>query len=227
MPGTYTYPGVYVEELPSGVRTIAGVSTSDTAFVDFFPRGPVGRAVRVTSMEDFERRFGGLHRDSPASYAIAQYYANGGSIAWVVRVARDAVSAQVVLEAGSPPGDSLTLEARDPGLWGYGLQIGVDHRALERNLIIDPVGVLLDRAAVMLDGGVPITGPGSAFTPSKRSGGGATSDERRDDHHRKHPQARRGTKSSMHHCPVRRIDCRPCPSMWDSSTISGLTRSTR
>ena len=38
MPGPYTYPGIYIEEIPSGVRTITGVSTSDTAFVDFFRR---------------------------------------------------------------------------------------------------------------------------------------------------------------------------------------------
>src|SRR5918912_1340856 len=86
MPGTSTYPGVYIEEIPSGVRTITGVSTSDTAFIDFFARGPVDRAVRITSFADFERQFGGLHRLSEASYAIKQFYLNGGQVAWVVRV---------------------------------------------------------------------------------------------------------------------------------------------
>jgi len=33
MPITPTYPGVYIEEIPSGVRTIIGVATSITAFV--------------------------------------------------------------------------------------------------------------------------------------------------------------------------------------------------
>lgn len=60
MAATYPYPGVYVEEIPSGVRTIVGVSTSDTAFVDFFQRGPVNEAVRITSFGDFVRIFGGL-----------------------------------------------------------------------------------------------------------------------------------------------------------------------
>ena len=81
-----TYPGVYVEEIPSGVRTIAGVSTSDTAFVDFFRRGPLNQAQRITSFGDFERVFGGLDTRSDASYAIQQYYRNGGTVAWVVRV---------------------------------------------------------------------------------------------------------------------------------------------
>ena len=62
MPSTYTYPGVYIEEVPSGVHTIAGVSTSDTAFVDFFPRGPMEEAVRITGLTEFEREFGGVIR---------------------------------------------------------------------------------------------------------------------------------------------------------------------
>ena len=35
MPVSPTYPGVYIEEVPSGVRTIVGVSTSVTAFVGY------------------------------------------------------------------------------------------------------------------------------------------------------------------------------------------------
>jgi phage tail sheath protein FI len=130
MPSAYTYPGVYVEEVPSGVRTITGVSTSNTAFVDFFARGPMDEAVQVTSMEDFTRRFGGLHRDSEASYAIAQYYLNGGQIAWVVRVAKGSpVTARYTFAAGgSPAGGALVVEAASPGLWAKDrVQVGVDH----------------------------------------------------------------------------------------------------
>jgi phage tail sheath protein FI len=131
MPSAYTYPGVYVEEVPSGVRTIAGVSTSDTAFIDFFGRGPMNRAVRVTGMEDFSRRFGGLHRDSEASYALNQFYLNGGQIAWVVRVADgDPVTAQYRFAAGgSPAGGELVIEAASPGLWAKDrVQVAVDHQ---------------------------------------------------------------------------------------------------
>ena len=51
MPSSYTYPGVYVEEIPSGVRTIVGVSTSDTAFVDFLAEGPMGVPTEITSFD--------------------------------------------------------------------------------------------------------------------------------------------------------------------------------
>ena len=80
MPAQLTYPGVYIEEVPSGVHTITGVSTSDTAFIDFFPRGPLGEAVRITSLADFQRTYGGLDPRSEASYAIQQFFLNGGSV---------------------------------------------------------------------------------------------------------------------------------------------------
>src|SRR5947207_5582552 len=90
---TPTYPGVYVVELPSSVRTITAVSTSVTAFVGYAVRGPVNTPVTLTSFADFERRFGGLAVNSVLSYSVQQFFLNGGSIAIVVRVARDAVAA--------------------------------------------------------------------------------------------------------------------------------------
>ena len=65
---------------------IAGTSTSETAFVDFFARGPVNQAVRITSMTEFNECFGGVDPRSEASYGIAQFFQNGGDVAWVVRV---------------------------------------------------------------------------------------------------------------------------------------------
>src|SRR5215212_1599093 len=119
MPQLYTYPGVYVEEIASGVRTIAGVSTSDTAFVDFFRQGPVDEPVRITSYGDFERTFGGLDARSAASYAIQQYYLNGGSIAYVVRVTeRNVAGASVAASATlTPTGGALRVDASSPGAW--------------------------------------------------------------------------------------------------------------
>jgi phage tail sheath protein FI len=156
MPGTYTYPGIYIEEVPSAVRTIAGAATSDTAFIDFFARGPIGEAVEVTSLEDFNRKFGGLNTESEASYAIQQYYLNGGSIAWVVRVAGGApVAARIVLQGGSPPANAVTIEARDPGLWGKGLQVAVDYRTRapqqtsEFNLVVREVRTVAGRRTVV------------------------------------------------------------------------------
>ena len=89
MPIKPTYPGVYVEEIPSGVRTIMGVSTSVAAFVDYFKYGLMNKAVQILNLGDFEREFGGLDSNSEASYAIQQFFLNGGTEAWVVRTASD------------------------------------------------------------------------------------------------------------------------------------------
>lgn len=124
MPATYSYPGVYIQEVPSGVRTITGVSTSNTAFVGYFSRGPMNEAVRITGPADFERTYGGLDIDSEASYAIRQYFANGGSVAFVVRVAGGSYSAAgTTLQGGSPLQDTLRIDAANPGEWGRSLRV--------------------------------------------------------------------------------------------------------
>ena len=88
MPITPTYPGVYIEEIPSGVRTITGVATSITAFVGRTRRGPVNEAVTINNFGDFERIFGGLWEESPVSYAVRDFYLNGGRQAIIVRLFR-------------------------------------------------------------------------------------------------------------------------------------------
>ncbi len=86
MPVTPTYPGVYIEELPSGVRTITGVATSITAFIGRSQRGPTDDAITINSFSDFERIFGGLWLESTLGYAVRDFYLNGGSQAIIVRL---------------------------------------------------------------------------------------------------------------------------------------------
>ncbi|KAA3657734.1 MAG: phage tail sheath family protein [Chloroflexi bacterium] len=86
MPVTPTYPGVYIEEIPSGVRTITGVATSITAFVGRAKRGPVDEPITINNYGDFERRFGGLWNDSTLGFAVRDFYLNGGAQAIIVRL---------------------------------------------------------------------------------------------------------------------------------------------
>ena len=125
MPQTLTYPGIYVEEVPSGVHPIAGASTSDTAFVDYFARGPVGIATRVTSLAEHEQLFGGPDPSSAASYAVRLFFQNGGQVAWIVRVlpGNDAAPATANLSGGSPTQTKLAVSAANPGQWGSNLQV--------------------------------------------------------------------------------------------------------
>src|SRR5829696_5295429 len=86
MPIPPTYPGVYIEEVPSTVRVITGVSTSTTAFIGLAKKGPTDYATTIHSFADYERIFGGLWKESNMSYAIYQYFLNGGTDAVIVRV---------------------------------------------------------------------------------------------------------------------------------------------
>jgi Bacteriophage tail sheath protein len=140
MPVNPTYPGVYIEEVPSAVRTITGVPTSVTAFVGPASRGPVDEARHITSWADFERIYGGLSAKSPMSYAVNHFYLNGGSDAEIVRVAKGASPATIDL------GSDVKLEARHAGGWGKGLKVTVDHATK------DPSNAKLYNLTV-LDGG--------------------------------------------------------------------------
>ncbi|WP_275561678.1 phage tail sheath C-terminal domain-containing protein [Streptomyces sp. 5-6(2022)] len=131
MPTPAGYPGVYIEELPSSVRTIASVTTSVTAFVGHTRRGPLNTPVRVTSFADFERRFGGLTSQSAVGYAVHQFFGNGGTVAVVVRVTKAGTgkAARVTLESTEGHSECPVLEvhAKEPGHWGSGLRLAVDY----------------------------------------------------------------------------------------------------
>ncbi|MCH7860307.1 MAG: hypothetical protein IH998_01145 [Proteobacteria bacterium] len=68
-----TYPGVYVQELPSGTHTISGVATSVTAFVGYLTRGPMNTPVQCLNFGDFQRVFGGLDPTSTTSFQVSQF----------------------------------------------------------------------------------------------------------------------------------------------------------
>lgn len=117
MPVFTNYPGVYIEEIPSGVRTITGVATSITAFLGRTPRGSL-EPTEITSFADFERSFGGLTADYPLSYAVRDFYQNGGSRAVIVRLFEgDATASTARLTLGN-----VTLVAASPGVWGNRLR---------------------------------------------------------------------------------------------------------
>ena len=116
MPSTLSYPGVYIEEIPSGVRTITGVPTSVAAFVGRALRGPTDEAVVINSYGDFERIFGGLWVDSTLGFAVRDFYLNSGGKAIIVRL----YNVSAADEAQAPPipvktqlsVDALTLAMR-------------------------------------------------------------------------------------------------------------------
>jgi phage tail sheath protein FI len=122
MPAALTFPGVYIEEVPSGVRTITGVATSIALFIGWAPRGRIDKAVRIASFADYERTFGGLDLRTPLGHAVKQFFDNGGSDVYIVRL----------VGAGATPSTAvigdLTVTASSPGLWGDGYAIRTTRR---------------------------------------------------------------------------------------------------
>lgn len=131
----YLSPGVYMEEFDSGIKAMEGVGTSTAGFVGMAQKGPVrGLPVLITGMADYQRRFGGYLSERVYGdqrflpYAVEQFFNNGGSACYVMRVCREkqegqeggATTAQGTLSAGAS--DLLTLTAASPGAWGNDIQ---------------------------------------------------------------------------------------------------------
>jgi phage tail sheath protein FI len=130
-----TYPGVYVEEVPSGARPIAGVATSIAAFIGRTKKGDLADRplAMITSYADFVERFGGVWDKSRLGHAVQDFYLNGGKQALICRVygpppgpGADGV-AHIAFGAGQK---KVAVAAASPGAWGNGIRVKVDHRGV-------------------------------------------------------------------------------------------------
>src|SRR5512146_1574710 len=113
-----SYPGVYVQEIPSGVRTITGVATAIKAVIGRARKGPANAPRTVNGFADFERIFGGLWQNSTVSYAVRSFFLNGGGQAVIVRLTEGATASTIDV------GD-LHLVAASPGTWSANLLVDV------------------------------------------------------------------------------------------------------
>src|SRR5262249_36797627 len=92
-------------------------ATSITAFLGRAVRGPTDEPVIINSFGDFDREFGGLDANHPMSYAVRDFYLNGGSQAVIVRIQKGGKKAEIT---------ALKLEAASEGEWGNNLFVGID-----------------------------------------------------------------------------------------------------
>ena len=128
MPATLSYPGVYIQEVSSGVRTVAGVPTSITALIGRAARGPVNEPTTCFNFGEFTRRFGGLWSSGPLSYAVDDFFGNGGGQAEIVRLFKANAADDdgiATLDVGA-----LALRAANPGSWGNNLTGKATHPSL-------------------------------------------------------------------------------------------------
>ena len=155
MPVQVSYPGVYIQEVPSGVRTITGVSTSVAAFVGMARRGRMFVPTRVLSFADYGREFGNDTQVSEMTDQVRQFFQNGGRQAFVTRIATGHASASVGIENAGSDAVVLTLTAQDAGVDGNMIRAEVDYdtptpestfnlRVLRH--AIDPFGALVVEA---------------------------------------------------------------------------------
>jgi len=137
----YLSPGVYVEEFDSAGPPLSGVSTSTAGFIGLAERGPVeGLPQLVTSMNDFRRKYGGYLSDNQfgsyryLAYAVDQFFTNGGSRAYIMRVApSDAKTA-------SSKGEFFVVTARNPGSWGNQVEVHIEPSSKAKTQIFEDLG---------------------------------------------------------------------------------------
>jgi len=137
----YLSPGVYVEEYDSGATPMQGVSTSTAGFIGLAERGPViGQPQLVTSFADYKRMYGGYLSEAGYGsarflpYAVEQFFANGGSRAYIMRaVPNDAKAATITTGA-------LKITAANPGAWAEDLRVTVSASSKAKTQVMKAEG---------------------------------------------------------------------------------------
>ncbi|HEY0760129.1 MAG TPA: phage tail sheath subtilisin-like domain-containing protein [Acidisarcina sp.] len=158
MPPTFTYPGVYIEEIPSSVHTITGVATSIAAFVGWAPEGPTEAATLVQSWPEYERTFGGLDARSYLGYSVYQFFTNGGQQAYIVRLISgvNAGGGSTAVEGAAKitlTGGIIAFTAGTPGSWSnaYAVQISASTNPapdFKVSIVYAPQGIVLNTLEV-------------------------------------------------------------------------------
>jgi hypothetical protein len=118
--------GAQLAQQSRDFHAIDGVVTGIAAFVGRTLKGPVSRPLTVKSFSEFQRHFGSLWQPSTLSYAVEQFFENGGREARIVRVVNGARPPTLSLPAA---GGTLTLVALNPGSREY-LRASVDYDGL-------------------------------------------------------------------------------------------------
>lgn len=138
----YLSPGVYVEEFESGGKPMEGVGTSTAGFIGLAERGPIeGVPQLVTNFADFKRKYGGYLSENEfgeyrfLAYAVEHFFINGGSRAFISRVAPgDAKCASGNVPAAAPV---LAIWAKNPGVWGNNINIVITPSSKAKTQILE------------------------------------------------------------------------------------------
>lgn len=152
---TYLHPGVYVEEIPSGAKPIEGVGTSTAAFVGYTTKGPMAEPTLIFKWDAYDDRFGGLRdtgklaQGDPMGFAVYNFFLNGGTAAYIVRVTVEDSAHQAVGFLINPNDSSQIIEftATNAGEWGNDLELRFALKEDSATHFTLKVGILDDEGA--------------------------------------------------------------------------------
>jgi phage tail sheath protein FI len=114
-------PGLEVT-VERGATAATPLRTDVAGFVGRLARGPIGQAIEVRDWGEFAKTFGGSELNR-TSLAVRGYFANGGELAYVVRLSgRGATTATAAIDART------WVEATSPGAWANGIDIELSAR---------------------------------------------------------------------------------------------------
>ena len=122
-----SYPGVYVQEVPSGVRTITSVGTSTALFIGRTKSGVLNFPTRCLSFTNFTNNFSDDTSVGDMARYVRLFFQNGGSDCYVMRIAHDAKPAEVTLMAEDNTTGVLKLTAKQVGVIGEEIRIAVTY----------------------------------------------------------------------------------------------------
>jgi hypothetical protein len=195
MPIQPTYPGVYIQELPSNSHTVTGVSTSVTAFVGRALRGPTDAAITVNSFADVQRTFGGLWENSMLGYTMRDFFNNGGSQAITVRVFNpnsdtdNGIALSPAATATAPASLGLSLFAKQAGAAGNNISCSIENSSVSsgtfdlivavsgttqetyNGLKLSNISSALNKSTLIVLQSVPTTIPSDTTAPVVFAGG--------------------------------------------------------
>lgn len=132
--GTYLHPGVYLEEIPSGVRPIEGVSMSTAAILGYATKGAIGEPELIFNWNTYRQQYGGIRDTTDGSvdamgYSVFAFFQNGGRKAYIVRLAVHAATAFGVLPLPHTDDTVLKIDAANEGAWGNDLEVTLIQQA--------------------------------------------------------------------------------------------------
>ncbi len=176
--------GVPVAEQIVTPRPVPAAAFGICAFVGAFSQGPAGKAVTVAGRGEFDQLFGGPQGLGEAPAAVAQFFANGGAEALLVRTASTSATSLDeglgVLDGLIDPGfdllcvpDAVHVPDRCAALYEKALAICVRQRA---TLLVDPPpGLAGDAGILAWLNGVPglRSADAALYYPRLRLDGGA------------------------------------------------------